>query len=84
MIKFANYPFLEYGTVKGVVKQISLIPFDSHYVVVVELANELITNYGKALAFKPQMPGTADIITEDIGLLERFFKPVLSLLKKKM
>jgi HlyD family secretion protein len=84
MIKFANYPFMEYGTVKGVVKQISQIPEDKHYVVEVALAEELVTNYGTVLAFKPQMPGTAEIITEDIRLLERFFKPILSLFKKQM
>jgi multidrug resistance efflux pump len=82
MIKFANYPYMEYGTVSGVVKQISLIPDEAHYVVEVGLENELISHYGKVLAFKPQMPGTAEIITEEMRLLERFFKPILSLFKK--
>jgi len=82
MIKFANYPFMEYGTVNGVIKQISLIPDEAHYVVEVELPNELITHYGEKLDFKPQMPGTAEIITEEIRLLERFFKPILSIFKK--
>ena len=77
IIKFANYPFMEYGTVNGVIKQISQIPFESHYVVEVELANELVTNYGEKLDFKPQVQGTAEIITEEIRLLERFFKPIL-------
>jgi len=84
IIKFANYPFMEYGTVNGVIKQISQIPFESHYVVEVELANELVTNYGEKLDFKPQMQGTAEIITEEIRLLERFFKPILSIFKKQM
>ena len=48
----------------------------------VELPNELITHYGEKLDFKPQMPGTAEIITEEIRLLERFFKPILSIFKK--
>jgi len=82
MIKLANYPFMEYGTVNGVIKQISLIPDEAHYVVEVELPNELITHYGEKLDFKPQMPGTAEIITEEIRLLERFFKPILSIFKK--
>ncbi|EDN72481.1 hypothetical protein BGS_1217 [Beggiatoa sp. SS] len=69
---------------QGLVKQISQIPDEMHYVVAAPLANELITNYGNILAFKPKMPGTTEIITEDIRLLERFFKPILSVLKKQM
>jgi HlyD family secretion protein len=82
IIKFASYPYMEYGTVNGTIKQISQIPDEAHYVVEVELPNELITNYGEKLTFKPQMPGTAEIITEEIRLLERFFKPILSIFKK--
>jgi len=37
------------------------------------LTNGLVTNYHKTLDFKPQMQGSAEIITEDLRLLERLF-----------
>ncbi len=33
------------------------------------------TNYGKTLPITRQMVGSADIITEDLRLIERFFMP---------
>ena len=48
----------------------------------VEFPDGLKTNYGKQLEFSQEMQGTAEIITEDVRLLERFFNPIKSLLKK--
>jgi HlyD family secretion protein len=48
----------------------------------VDLPDGLHTSYGKDLEFSQEMQGSAEIITEDIRLLERIFKPIKSLLKR--
>jgi multidrug resistance efflux pump len=81
-IKFSNYPHMEYGMVRGIIKSKSLVPADNVYMVEVSLPDGLMTNYGKRLEFSQQMQGAAEIITEDIRLLERIFHPIKSLFKK--
>ncbi|GAA6258587.1 HlyD family efflux transporter periplasmic adaptor subunit [Bacteroides sp. f07] len=80
-IRFNNYPDKEFGIVKGTVKNISLIPVVDgqnikSYMVDIQLPNGLRTSYNKELPFLPEMEGQADIITEDISLLERFLMPI--------
>ena len=80
-IRFSNYPDKEFGIVKGIVENISLIPVldvqnAKSYMVDIELPNGLRTSYNKELPFLPEMEGQADIITEDISLLERFLMPI--------
>ncbi len=82
-IKLANYPYMEYGMIEGKIKSISLIPSDNTYIAEVEFPQGLITNYGKKIEFGQEMQGSAEIITEDIRLIERFFNPIKSLLKKQ-
>ena len=60
----------------------SRVASDNFYSLEVELPDGLVTSYKKKLEFTPEMQGTAEIITEDIRLLERFFKPIKSILKK--
>ena len=81
-IKFFNYPHVEFGMVRGVVKSKSLVASDNNYVVEVTLPNGLKTSYGEVLPFNQEMQGTAEIITEDVRLLERIFKPIKSILKR--
>lgn len=80
-IRFSNYPDKEFGIVKGIVENISLIPIvdgqnAKSYMVDIELPNGLRTSYNKELPFLPEMEGQADIITEDMSLLERFLMPI--------
>jgi multidrug resistance efflux pump len=82
LIKFANFPHMDYGIVTGIIKSKSLVAADNFYSLEVELPNKLRTSYGKDLEFSQEMQGTAEIITEDIRLLERIFKPIKSLLKR--
>lgn len=73
-IMLANYPETEFGVLKGKVKHVSLIPDNQgNYIVDVSLPNELVTSYGEKINFKQEMPAQAEIITEDLRLLERFF-----------
>ncbi len=88
-IRFSNFPDTEYGMVKGLVKNISLIPAISgqeakSYIVDIELPNGLKTSYNKTLPFLPEVEGQADIITDDITLLERFLLPLRKIITENL
>lgn len=80
-VRFANFPDNEYGIIKGKVKNISLVPTkhtqeEAYYTVEIELPDGLRTTYKKDLPYLPEMQAQADIVTQDISLLERFFMPL--------
>lgn len=80
-IRFTNFPDNEYGIVKGFVKSISMVPVkgmqeENYYTVEIELPDGLKTTYKKELPYLPEMQAQADIITDDISVLERFFMPL--------
>ncbi len=81
-IKLLNYPHTDFGIVQGIIRSKSLITTDNNYIVEVALPNGLKTSYGKELPFNQEMQGVAEIITEDIRLLARIFKPIISILKR--
>ena len=83
-IRFENFPYMEYGYIKGAVKNISLMPNNENYVVEVEMPQDLKTNYDIPLKFSQEMKGSAEIITSDLRLIQRFFNPVKSLLKHRI
>jgi len=82
-IKLDNYPYLEYGLIIGKINSVSLMPSEDNYSVEVEFPNGLTTNYKKKLDFGQNMQGSAEIITEDIRLIERFIQPLRYILKKQ-
>jgi multidrug efflux pump subunit AcrA (membrane-fusion protein) len=73
MLKLDNYPHFEYGQIKGEVKSIALLPNEDSYLVKVVLKEGLKTNYNRTLQYKPEMSGTAEIITEDLRITDRIF-----------
>lgn len=82
-IKLENYPDTEFGILNGIVNNISLIPNkEGLYLVNVELPRTLITSYNKEIEFKQEMRGSAEIITEDLRLIERFFYQFRNILKR--
>ena len=71
-IRLANYPDREFGVIEGKLKTISLTPDkDGNLLLDIELPNGLKTSYKKQINFQQEMTGTADIVTEDLRLLER-------------
>lgn len=71
-IRLANYPDREFGVIEGKLKTISLTPDkEGNLLLDIELPNGLKTSYKKQINFQQEMTGTADIITEDLRLLER-------------
>ena len=83
-IRLANYPYTEFGMLEGAIKSISLVPDnDGFYLIDVALPDKLITTYNKEIEFKQEMRGTAEIITEDLRLIERFFYQLKNVFNKK-
>lgn len=85
-VKLDDFPYNEYGTLRTEVKSISLVPIKkenaNQYVIQVEFPSTLQTTYGKAIDFRQQMVGQADIITENTRLLERLLNPLRAIFDK--
>jgi multidrug resistance efflux pump len=74
-IKLSGYPYLEYGMVRGTVKSKSLVPTSDVYIIEINLPSGLTTLYGKNLDFTQNMQGSAEIITDNLRLLEKIINP---------
>ncbi len=75
-LKFVNYPYLQFGVVKGVVSSIAVVPTGDSYPLQVNLPGQLVTTLGKRLDFELELKGTVEIVTAERSLLERVFNPV--------
>jgi len=82
-IKLDNYPYMEYGMLKGIVSNVSKVPQDDFYMVEVSLPDGLTTYYGYTIAFSQNMQGDAEIITEKMRLIQRIFNPVKSAVSRQ-
>jgi multidrug efflux pump subunit AcrA (membrane-fusion protein) len=81
LIKLDNYRYQEYGIVEGKVQNISLSPDkDGNYYVDIILPKGLKTSYNKTLPFDKELKGNADIVTQDLRLIDRFFYQIRKLL----
>ena len=80
---------MEFGVLNCEIKSLSAVPEQIvHsegksivYVAEVSLHNHLITSYGKEIPMIQQMDGTAEIVTEEMRLISRFFNPIISIFK---
>jgi multidrug resistance efflux pump len=82
LLKFQAYPSEQYGSVVGKIDYINNTPSDSGYLAKVILPDGLITNYKKPLQYRNGLFAQADIITEDMRLLERFYYNINKQLKR--
>ncbi len=74
IIKLDNYPYAEWGSIKGEIVNISEVPKQDEDVYSIQVYIEsLETSFGKTLEFKQEMKGSAEIVTEELTLLERIF-----------
>ena len=81
-IKLENYPEAEFGTLQAKVNHISRIPdSEGFYLILAELPKDLITSYKKSIEFKQEMRGSAEIITEKLRLMDRFFYQIKDIFK---
>lgn len=84
-IRLDNFPDTEFGILKGTVENISKVPSLTaeggyYYTVEIALPQGLRTSYKKELPYYPEMGGQAEIVTNDLSLLERIFLPVKKVL----
>lgn len=71
-IRLTNFPDSEYGMLQGVIQNISLTPNqDGNLLIDVVLPKKLETSYHKIIPFQQEMSGSAEIVTEDLRLIER-------------
>lgn len=81
LIKLDNYRFQEYGILEGSVQNISFTPDEKgNYYVDVNLPKGLTTSYHKTLTFDKELKGNAEIVTQDLRLIERFLYQIRKLL----
>lgn len=79
-IRLANFPDREFGVIKGKVKSISLTPDkEGNLLLDISLPKGLETSYKKEIPFQQEMSGTADVITEDLRLIERLLYQLRSM-----
>lgn len=77
LVRFSGYPDQEFGTVTGEINYLSDIPVrDSVFIGKVNFPQGLTTNYGQELPPRNAMMGQAEIITQDMRLLERFYNNI--------
>ncbi len=81
-IRLANFPDREFGVLKGEISNISLVPDkDGNLLMDVSLPDGLKTSYKKPIPFQQEMKGSAEIITEDLRLIERVLYQFRSVFK---
>ena len=82
IVRFTNFPDQEFGIVNGRLSSVSLVPSEDNYMIEIVVPDGLITNYGKSLPVFYEMKATAEIVTDDSRLIERFFLPLKKILKE--
>ena len=86
-IKLDDYPYMEFGFVQVTLSSISMLPYSDPtmgnvYAMEVTLPDTLVTQYGIEIPYRPEMTGTAEIITEDLTVLNRLINPIKAVLKR--
>jgi len=73
MLKVESYPSNEFGYLTGSIGYISNMPGKTDsFLIRVDLPKDLRTNYGKNIFFRNNLFATAEIITDDRRLSDRF------------
>lgn len=58
---------------KGRIAAISPVPLEGRYAVDVTLVDGLETTFGRRLAYQQEMQGQAEIVVEDLRVIDRIF-----------
>ena len=80
-IKLSGFPYMQFGVLKGRIYSVSQVPGEGGFNADIELTEGMTSTYSEKIRFIHQMDGTADIITKDIRLINKFLRPVRSALK---
>jgi hypothetical protein len=80
-IKLSGFPYMQYGVLKGRIYSLSQVPGEGGFSAEIELSGGMTSTYKEKIRFIHQMDGTADIITKETRLFNKFFNPLRSALK---
>ncbi len=83
-IKLNGFSFLEYGLVEATIHSMSGGYTEQGYPAVAHLPNGAITTYGFELPMERELMGIAEIVTDDLTVLERLMAPIRHLYKSKV
>lgn len=72
-IRLDNYPGEQFGLLKGRIAAMSPVPLRARYAVEVALPDGLVTTFGQQLAYQQEMQGQAEIVVEDLRVIDRIF-----------
>jgi multidrug efflux pump subunit AcrA (membrane-fusion protein) len=74
LIKLENFPYQEYGMLVGKIQTMSTVTDkEGNYFIEISIPNGLKTTFDKKIKFDKELTGQADIITEEMRLIERIF-----------
>lgn len=83
IIRLVNFPDREFGVLKGKVTSVGLVPTNDGVTLLdADLTNGLTTTFKKPIIFQQEMSGTADIVTEDLRLIERLLYQFRDIFKR--
>jgi HlyD family secretion protein len=82
-VSLQNFPYYEYGVLKGKVIGISQFANADEYRVEISLPNGMMSSQKRLLNYTPEMAGEAEIITDDKRVIERLFDSISKALKRK-
>jgi multidrug resistance efflux pump len=82
-IRLDGYPAEQFGSIEAQVSSLALLPRSEAYLLDIRLPDTLRTSYGNVIPFRPEMSGTARIITEDRRVIERIFGRLRDLLQNR-
>jgi multidrug resistance efflux pump len=80
LIKLDEYPFEEFGMLRGTVEKISAVALDKNYLITVRL-NSLRTTTGYLLPLRMELSGKAQFVTEDRNIIQRIFSQLYGRIK---
>lgn len=81
-IRLENYPYMEFGTIRGKVRSVPPIPEQDGYIIEIDFPEGLMSSYGIPVSYVYKMRGTADIVTKDMRLIEQFIQPLKAVLDR--
>ncbi|WP_077919691.1 HlyD family efflux transporter periplasmic adaptor subunit [Spirosoma sp. 209] len=74
ILKLNDFPAREYGVLRGRVTAISPTTTPGRYRLSVSLPNGLLSSYGQQLKVNSEASGSAEVVTNDLRLLERAYQ----------
>jgi HlyD family secretion protein len=83
-IRLIDFPYEQFGSLRGKVIQVSKVSEKKlSYAVFISLSDGTKTTYNKNIELKSELTGEAQIITEDLNMLERIFHQFRKIVNKR-